>query len=424
MDKREKRRKKEKKRQQKRDQHTARLLSERRKAYQKVLRLVGANEHLAKLPKDFFPFIRRVSWPNLHIVIDKSSVEPVNAILQYLKCQFEAQIHEVGITIDGYPDLFTLADIHILYVLQQIFRSLHTESKGIEEQNSPKMRLYPDVRNRANPNIPKITEYTKKVIDCINAFIEKYERIFVDKLLTTIYQDVMKHFGYTNGIYPIIGRGRDAVGKIRLFIQIKVFDPKLVNIRTNYETRKAYRCYATSHPDGLVPVVWSPNVVGNEQPLEVYIQDHALHRIRERLTITPIGYVYDNIGRSMLNPVIVGKSGPSYMVEYRYFSNKLGYLIVSVDDGIALIRSFKFITMTGTPEFYALKHRLKGSREDFEYLGLDTLDILLHSDIPHDPQLRQIFVECGLGHLFDIGDPEVPPKRIADEIRRYFQLHP
>jgi hypothetical protein len=144
----------------------------------------------------------------------------------------------------------------------------------------------------------------------------------------------------------------------------------------------------------------------------------------ERLGISPLGYMFDCLGRSLSKPILSGNSGPSYLLEFNYYSNKLGYLLISNEGDFAVVRSFKFITMTGTPEFYNLKKALKGSREDFEYLGLDTLETLLNSDISKDTKLREIFESCGLGHLFTINHLQFakPESSVAEEIKQYFRL--
>lgn len=421
--KKEKRRKKEKK-QQKKNLYVAQQTSRRRDTYRKILNLAGADQYLLKLPRDLPAFIYGIAWPNLHINIEATKIPHIAKTLQTLQTTLKGLITEAGIDIDSVK--VRLSDISAIYGLQQIFHSLYSETKDIRRSSTKPLigAFRRNIRQEVKADIGIIEENTKHILNCLNAFVEKHEKSLVEKLLSTTYEEIMKHFHYLNGLYPIIGLSKDQSGRIRPVIKIRILDSKLINIQTKTEIRKAHRCYAASHPEGIVPVTWKPNIVGNAQPLNVYIQDHALSRIRERLNISPSGYVYDCIGRSMSNPVIVGMSGPSYMVEYKYFSYRLGYLIVTIEDDIALVRSFKFITMTGTPEFYALKNRLKGSREDFEYLGLDTLDMLLNSDIQNDPQLREIFIDCGLGHLFDLTDPEfgAPKKLIAEELKQYFRL--
>jgi hypothetical protein len=103
----------------------------------------------------------------------------------------------------------------------------------------------------------------------------------------------------------------------------------------------------------------------------------------------------------------------------------MGYLVVRPVEDILLIRSFKFITMSGTPEFYRLKRELGGDRQDFEYLGLDTVDGLINSDLHKDPKLKRIFKNCGLSHLFEFSKNvkfDNPKSLIADEIKKYFQI--
>jgi hypothetical protein len=167
-----------------------------------------------------------------------------------------------------------------------------------------------------------------------------------------------------------------------------------------------------------------PNSVNNKVPLQVYVQEHAINRLFERIGIEPKGYIFDCIGRSILLNNIVGKDGPCYLLEFDYYNKKLGYLLLSNEGNFAVIKSFKFLTMSGTPEFYKLKKLLKGSREDFEYLGLDSFNTLVNSDIQSDETLRNIFDECGVGHLFDKDHFQYKHNEnlIAEEIKQYFKL--
>ena len=123
-------------------------------------------------------------------------------------------------------------------------------------------------------------------------------------------------------------------------------------------------------------------------------------------------------------PIFSKKHSDLYLMDFYYGSFKLGYLLVSLEEDAALVRTFKFITMFGTPEYFKLKKHLGGVREDFEYLGMDSLD-LLNSDAFSDPRLKLIFKKCGLGHLFDIKSKvtfNAPTNLIANDIKKYFRI--
>jgi hypothetical protein len=72
-----------------------------------------------------------------------------------------------------------------------------------------------------------------------------------------------------------------------------------------------------------------------------------------------------------------------------------------------------------------LKRALRGTKEDFEYLGIDSLDILLNSDIYKDEKLMGIFQRCGMADVLKLGKNikfESPTNMIAEEIKKYFKI--
>lgn len=431
MTRKDRRKVKDKRKEQKREKQNNEALLHRRDVYKRIISIVGADAYYAQLPPELVKLIYSLTYPNIDISIDNTTNIDIN-VLNYLRDIIKERYNSTEIQLAD-STTFKLSDTCALYVLQQLFSSLYINIGSDLKRSNPTNALInkkfgitqPLIREDRRTEIIVLRDLIKNIVDRLNNFIEVNDKTCFEKTLAIAYEEVTKLFNYSNGICPIVTLTTDSNGRVRPSIKIKTIQPKLSNIRIDGDMRKVYRCHALIHssnyPDGVIPITLEPNIINNKEPLDVYIQDHALTRIRERLDINPMGYVYDCIGRSMLKPVVAGMSGPSYMIEYRYFSHKVGYLIVTVENNIALIRSFKFITMTGTPEFYALRKRLGGSREDFEYLGLDTIDTLLNSDIQNDPKLRVIFEQCGLGHLFGLINLD-NAKEVASEIRKYFRL--
>lgn len=416
--------------QQKKKQRENDTIAVRRLMYNRILSTLDLNEYVSRLPKSLLSAIFNTPWSNISIDISDVVGSPVGKDAKEFSEYIKTQYYKQSVMIDGKE--FSLIDFGILHILRDTFAMLAIETKPI--QSRYKLTQSKALRDQFGLNaisqekqesLNETNNLICVISNRLNSFVAANDKAFVRALLTIIYEKIAQYFNYRGEfIYPIIHIAENR-GKLYPVVTIKKHTQKQIMVQAGQESRRAYRCI-TTNPQGIVPIVWEPGTIGNTERLEVYIQDHAITRLIERLDIDPIGWVYDCLGRSLLDPIISGESGyQSRLVEYRYFTKKLGYLVVTPENNnIALIRSFKFITMTGTPEFYALKSKLKGSREDFEYLGLDTLDILLNSDIQNDKQLRQIFEDCGLGHLFDIQNTceNAQPKLIADEIKRYFQI--
>jgi hypothetical protein len=103
--------------------------------------------------------------------------------------------------------------------------------------------------------------------------------------------------------------------------------------------------------------------------------------------------------QSLSSPKVTQNYKGEYLIEYRFFDFKLGYLVAEVVEQAILVTTFLFLTMQGTPEAAALYERLRLRRPDIEQLGLDSLENFLHTDLKEDSELASIFDTCGCGHL-------------------------
>ena len=138
----------------------------------------------------------------------------------------------------------------------------------------------------------------------------------------------------------------------------------------------------------------------------VYVQSHALKQLRERLN----AYAYADwaehwLHESMRRPTIVSRlSGGDLLVAYEVQGKRLGYLVVTAGEGFVGVRTFLFLTMAQTPEGRLLERRLKLTRNEVQYWRLHELSRYTQTDLKDDPELRQLFSECGCGHLFELNE--------------------
>lgn len=157
-------------------------------------------------------------------------------------------------------------------------------------------------------------------------------------------------------------------------------------------------------------VVWlsvTPEKLGrqgilNKFPLKVYIQKHAIERIRERL-----GDFFHKINFFLITAAIMEcevypAEGDSILFLCKSNSFKVGYLKASIIGDKVLIRTFLFLTNNGTPEGKKLESLLGIQKEDKKYLGIDKLNVFITSDIEQNENLKTIFCQAGCGDLFQI----------------------
>ena len=94
-------------------------------------------------------------------------------------------------------------------------------------------------------------------------------------------------------------------------------------------------------------------------PLKVYIQQHAINRLTERLTDILGVFNYIPIVQALLSDPIACTDGSGFLFPLEYDNLHLGYLKGGIFNDKLVIRTFLFITNNGTPEGEKL-HQMLG----------------------------------------------------------------
>jgi hypothetical protein len=170
---------------------------------------------------------------------------------------------------------------------------------------------------------------------------------------------------------------------------------------------------------------------GHDYP--VYVQSHALRRLRERANLPPLTpYLECWLYESLKAPLVVERQGENLLIEFRVQEARIGYLVVTPFEqpggmrGV-VVRTFVFLTMENTPEARQLRKQLRLGRRDGEWLGLSDLNAFTQTDLRNDPVLRPLLESCGCGHLFEFGQEEngefaPQPRALAAVVRRYLRM--
>jgi hypothetical protein len=134
----------------------------------------------------------------------------------------------------------------------------------------------------------------------------------------------------------------------------------------------------------------------------IYVQQHAFHRIMERTGSVVPSFAIMQLYTSMLNPEIITLSDTKFLIEFRLVDHKIGYLLCELTQGILLVRTFLFITNSGTPEGDKLTELTNLQKEDRKYLAIDNLHSLLSSDILDNETLCKLFRKAGCQRLLEL----------------------
>jgi hypothetical protein len=151
-------------------------------------------------------------------------------------------------------------------------------------------------------------------------------------------------------------------------------------------------------------------------PIRVYVQQHALDKLQERIDITP-GILHYLLFLLLNQPQIRHhKKDNSSLVEYYLMDQKVGYLLISLVDAKLIIRTFLFLTNDGTPEGKKLNQLLSLDKEDKKYLMIDTLPTFNSYHIDTNEHLSKLFRDAGCGPLLKLGHlSEFSRKEIKDK---------
>jgi len=272
----------------------------------------------------------------------------------------------------------------------------------------------------------------KKVYESIKFSFRELNFFYYNSFMNLVFPIILSNFDYENGLFPDFSVQQNHKKIPYPLIKIEKLKLKRERLLTkNNEERLAFPCVNFNVNNFKMDFLYlDEGLIDNEKTLHVYVQDHAISRLQERIgVISNKGFLLDCLGESLANPVVVSKDGNSYLIEYRFYNYKLGYLVISNEDDFALVRSFKFITMTGTPEYRKITRALRATKYDITRMKLDDLNSFIYSDLFEDDQIEEILSNCDLGHIKEfsakvkniVSDFDVMKYNLSSEIKNFIE---
>ncbi len=162
------------------------------------------------------------------------------------------------------------------------------------------------------------------------------------------------------------------------------------------------------------------------KPLDMYIQSHALRRFDERTRglDSEEGLRY-HLNTSLSDLAVAEYKNGSGLLEFIHKEKKLGYFVFTLLDDILLLRTFLFLTNSGTPEGKKIDRLLRIRKADKQYLEMDTAYAFMNTDLLSSPWLCDLLVEAGCEQLCDIVTEDIEDNRktgYALDAARYLGL--
>jgi hypothetical protein len=206
-------------------------------------------------------------------------------------------------------------------------------------------------------------------------------------------------------------------------------EPRVVHVEVDGKARPAFQCGVPRGLDGIRWLDCDGAALGLEagRPYPVFLQSHALLRLRERLAGSLITEVALHMGLicSLAEPRVAERQGDTRLLEFHYRGIRAGYLPARVVDGKLVVTTFLLLTMQGSPEGRLLRRRLHLTGRDVEYARLDRLETFLAPDVLADKELVRVLEDSGCGPLLALardGFPHAVEGGDAAELRRFLGM--
>jgi len=281
------------------------------------------------------------------------------------------------------------------YQLQLVFAFFSARTKELEKE-------------KGNKNHPKVIELNEAKNGMLKAFNIRFLLGYF-KMLTRLSNPAQKYYGAYIRLAPFYKEKP----KLEFICDIFGFHAQKCMVSINGCKRPAYRL-AKPFDSAKTPVAWisadasllGEFYKGSKKALEVFIQSHALTRMKERLDLLD----QEAINYALWENTHTISQFVSYhgylLLPFKVFDVKIGYMVANVTDDKLLFRTFLFITHNSSPEGVRLRKLTGLGKEDITYWKIDRLSTFVKLKEENYPGLIELFCKAGLEQLMDLKDKE------------------
>lgn len=131
-----------------------------------------------------------------------------------------------------------------------------------------------------------------------------------------------------------------------------------------------------------------------------YIQQHAIVRLMERIGIFSESVTVFQACLSLeQGKVLLIPGSDAYHIELRILNIKLGYLVTSLIDDMLVVKTFIFVTQSGSPEGKRIETAMRLNRDEKDYIGMSSLKGFLSEDVARNPKMAILLEKVGCTDL-------------------------
>jgi len=257
-------------------------------------------------------------------------------------------------------------------------------------------------------NHPKVIELDEAKNGMLQAFNIRFMLGYF-KMLTRLSNPAQKYYGAYIRLAPFYKERP----KLEFICDIFGFQAQKCMVSINGCKRPAFQL-GKPLASAVTPIGWLSVDVsmlgnfykGNKKALDVFIQSHALTRLKERLDLLD----QEAINYALWENTKDIKQFVSYngylLLPFKVFDVKIGYLIANVIADKLLFRTFLFITHNSSPEGVRLRKLTGLGKEDITYWKIDRLSTFVKLKEEKYPGLIELFCKAGLKQLLELKNKE------------------
>jgi len=362
---------------------------------ERILKMFGLYSAIGPYAQRYRNEIVSQLWPRLEVVLEGPCAQDP------LFEEIRARVEDAAVT----PIPVQLGDEEVEIAYADILRGFDVVSGFLEY-------LY---RHSIDPRSIITEEEKNRVAEAVNrarVFRERWLKVVLNEMIAHLDELVDDYFFLDKQVVWYRIEPVHLVwgpGPHRIVVGQTLQRPFRLQVRG--ESRHVFRCEVTHPFLGVRTLTWNPRELGlgpSQDPIPVFVSRHAIERLEERMYLGNCWSLSHRIVRdSLLRPRFVprGRREDRLLVEVGPPAEKFGYLSVLVTNEFALVKTFLFLTMRGTPESRMLHEKARLTSTDITSLKLDHLKTFAESDIGEDPALRNLLVDCNLGHLLVFLNP-------------------
>ena len=246
-------------------------------------------------------------------------------------------------------------------------------------------------------------------------------------------------------LYGFIGTYKQWSTGVALIVSLHSFISERVTFKHSGLPRKAYRFCTPALPTSELifaeieySAIFPLCREEDNRKLSIYIQQHAILRLKERLSIIPpterIRLLYSSL--LMDKRIVRGPNDQPLFAAHICKKEIYGYFSFVIQGDKLFILTFLPLTSVLTPEGKRLKKALHLSTRDITSLKMAALNFLFDFDLEQIPLLKEALIRSGIYQVregldktrhWNIGPP--PPPLLPDEkqtafAKKYIEEHP